>query len=95
MKHFEIKNGIIHIAEGVTSECADYIVDKFDDFYNAGKLDELWVGTVETNNTRIIEPVWNKSYKYPTTEEFEELLESWYGEWQQKVCVDLAVEQCQ
>ena len=90
MKNFEIKNGVIRLATEIPREAADFIVSKFDNFYDANGLIDLWVGISDANKNRIIEPVWNADYKRPNDEELAKLLETWYDDW--KGVVQYAIE---
>lgn len=81
MKNFEIKDGVIHLAPEIPREAADYIVEKFDNFYDANGLIDLLVGISDANKNRIIEPVWNADYKRPNDEELVKLLNNWYEIW--------------
>ena len=80
MKNFEIKDGVIYIGPEVSADAADFIVSKFDNFYDANGLIDLWIGTNETNKNRTIEPVWNADYKRPSDEELIKMLEDWNEE---------------
>ncbi len=77
MKNFEIKDNLIYFADSVPREAVDYILNRFDNYYDANGLVDVWVRT--TN--RIVEIVWNRSEKQPTLEEIVEQFETWYEIW--------------
>jgi len=77
MKNFEIKNNLIYFADSIPREAVDYILNRFDNYYDANGLVDVWVRT--TN--RIIDIVWNRSEKQPTLEEIVKQFETWYEIW--------------
>ena len=81
MKNFEIKNNLIYFADNVPREAVDYVLDRFDNYYDANGLVDVWART--TN--RSVEIVWNRSEKQPSLEEIVEQFESWYETWKSVV----------
>ena len=77
MKNFEIKNNLIYFADNVPREAVDYVLDRFDNYYDANGLVDVWART--TN--RSVEIVWNRSEKQPSLEEIVEQFETWYEIW--------------
>lgn len=77
MKNFEIKDNLIYFADSVPREAVDYILNRFDNYYDANGLVDVWVRT--TN--RIVDIVWNRSEKQPTLEEIVKQFETWYEIW--------------
>lgn len=77
MKNFEIKNNLIYFADSIPREAVDYVLDRFDNYYDANGLVDVWART--TN--RSVEIVWNRSEKQPTLEEIVEQFETWYEIW--------------
>lgn len=77
MKNFEIKDNLIYFADSVPREAVDYVLDRFDNYYDANGLVDVWART--TN--RSVEIVWNRSEKQPTLEEIVEQFEGWYEIW--------------
>ena len=77
MKNFEIKDNLIYFADSVPREAVDYVLDRFDNYYDANGLVDVWART--TN--RSVEIVWNMSMKQPTLERIVEQFENWYEIW--------------
>lgn len=77
MKNFEIKDNLIYFADSVPREAVDYVLDRFDNYYDANGLVDVWART--TN--RSVEIVWNMSMKQPTLERIVEQFETWYEIW--------------
>lgn len=77
MKNFEIKNNLIYFADSIPREAVDYVLDRFDNYYDANGLVDVWART--TN--RSVEIVWNRSEKQPSLEEIVKQFETWYEIW--------------
>lgn len=77
MKNFEIKDNLIYFADSVPREAVDYVLDRFDNYYDANGLVDVWART--TN--RSVEIVWNRSEKQPSLERIVEQFETWYEIW--------------
>lgn len=77
MKNFEIKDNLIYVADNIPREAVDYVLNRFDNYYDANGLVDVWVRTTE----RIVDIVWNRSEKQPTLEEIVNQFETWYEIW--------------
>lgn len=81
MKNFEIKNNLIHIDDNVPHEAVDYILYKFDNYYDANGLVDVRISSDNAVMNRKVEIVWNLSEKQPTLEEIVKQFETWYEIW--------------
>lgn len=77
MKNFEIKDNLIYVADNIPREAVDYVLNRFDNYYDANGLVDVWVRTTD----RIVDIVWNRSEKQPTLEEIVKQFETWYEIW--------------
>lgn len=77
MKNFEIKDNLIYVADNIPREAVDYVLNRFDNYYDANGLVDVWVRTTD----RIVDIVWNRSEKQPTLEEIVNQFETWYEIW--------------
>lgn len=81
MKNFEIKDNLIHIDDNVPHEAVDYILYKFDNYYDANGLVDVRLSSDNAVMNRKVEIVWNLSMKHPTLEEIVKQFETWYEIW--------------
>lgn len=92
MKNFDIDtvDHSIKPATGLSEECANYVLERFFQQYNGNGL----LRYHSCDNTRTVYYTWDSHVKEPTAEELEKNFDKWYGDYMQKVCVDLAIEAC-
>lgn len=83
MKNFEIKDNLIYLADSIPREAVDYILNRFDNYYDANGLIDVDVGTsCDTDEkNRNVEIIWNRSEKQPSLEEIVKQFETWYEIW--------------
>ncbi len=80
-KNFEIKNNLIYLADSIPREAADYILNRFDNYYDANGLNNVWTSSDNETTNRSVEIVWNLSEKQPSLEEIVKQFETWYEIW--------------
>lgn len=85
MKNFEIKDNLIYLADSIPDEAADYILNRFDNYYDANGLVDARISSDDETTNRSVEIVWNLSEKQPTLEEIAEQFETWYDDWKDVV----------
>lgn len=81
MKNFKIKDNLIHIDDNVPHEAVDYILYKFDNYYDANGLVDVRLNSDNAVMNRTVEIDWNLSEKQPTLEEIVKQFETWYEIW--------------
>ena len=81
MKNFEIKNNLIYFADSIPREAADYIINRFDNYYYANGLADVGISSDDETTNRSVEIIWNLSKKQPTLEEIVKQFETWYEIW--------------
>lgn len=90
MKNFEIKDNRIYLADSIPSEAADYILNRFDNYYDANGLVDVGISSDNETTNRSVEITWNRSEKQPPLEEIVKQFETWYDDW--KGVVQYAIE---
>lgn len=87
MKNFEIKDNLIYLDDSIPREAADYILNRFDNYYDAnGLIDvDLSVSSDENQTNRNVSLIWNRAEKQPTLEKIVEQFETWYEIWKSGV----------
>lgn len=82
MKNFEVNTETMEIklSDNIPSAAADYVTNRFENYYELNGLADNWLSTDDNGKNRSIYMVWDKTFKCPTVEEFEENLERWYDE---------------
>lgn len=78
-------------ATGLSDECVNYVLERFFQRYNGNGL----LGSHPCDDTRTMYYIWDNHVKEPTAEELEKDFDGWYGDYMQKVCVDLAMKACE
>ena len=96
MKNFDIDTvgHSVKPVTGLSEECVDYVLERFFRRYNGNGLLGYADCPHPCDDTRTVYYIWDSHMKEPAAEELEKDFDGWYGDYMQKVCVDLAKEAC-